>query len=285
MFLKIQILTAKFIYNIVVIYTQYRHRTGYKEITVREIVAVVNQKGGSGKTTTAHALGIGLKKKGYKVLFIDLDGQANLTMAIQADQGKGSMLDVLTKKMGINEAIQNLVTGDILAGNEDLFKADIVITETNREYAMKEAINELGNEYDYIVIDTPPALCILTINALVASSSVIIVSQAEKYNLNGVDRVYKIIDSIQKHRNKDLVIRGVLLTMFRERVRLNRDFVRLMHEIVRKFNTKIFKTTIRDSIVVNEAQAKNMPILNYAPKSKVAKDYEMFVEEFLGDQQ
>ena len=156
---------------------------------------------------------------------------------------------------------------------------------TNREYAMKEAINELGNEYDYIVIDTPPALCILTINALVASSSVIIVSQAEKYNLNGVDRVYKIIDSIQKHRNKDLVIRGVLLTMFRERVRLNRDFVRLMHEIVRKFNTKIFKTTIRDSIVVNEAQAKNMPILNYAPKSKVAKDYEMFVEEFLGDQQ
>ena len=252
---------------------------------MREIVAVVNQKGGSGKTTTAHALGIGLKKKGYKVLFIDLDGQANLTMAIQADQGKGSMLDVLTKKMGINEAIQNLVTGDILAGNEDLFKADIVITETNREYAMKEAINELSNEYDYIVIDTPPALCILTINALVASSSVIIVSQAEKYNLNGVDRVYKIIDSIQKHSNKDLVIRGVLLTMFRERVRLNRDFVRLMHEIVRKFNTKIFKTTIRDSIVVNEAQAKNMPILNYAPKSKVAKDYEMFVEEFLGDQQ
>jgi chromosome partitioning protein len=245
-----------------------------------EIISIINQKGGAGKTTTAHALGTGLAKKGFKVLFIDIDGQANLTNTMQAE-GEGKILDLLSNKVNINEIIQRTSNGDILAGGEDSFHANVEIIGEKREYRLKESIANLNEKYDYIIIDTPPALDILTINAMVASNSIIITSQAELYNLNGTDRVVKIIKSICEDRNKNLSIKGILLTRFKERTRLNRDFAKLVDEFATKLNTKVYNTTIRDSIVISEAQAMYKSIFDYAPDSNVAKDYEAFVEEFL----
>ena len=150
-----------------------------------------------------------------------------------------------------------------------------------KEYRLKEILNEIKGEYDYIILDTPPALSVLTLNALVASNSVIIASQAERYNLSGVDRISKIVESIRHHRNKNLSIRGILLTRFKERTILNGDFATLMDEFSKKLGTKVFETRIRDSIVVSEAQAKDMTIFEYAPTSNITRDYEAFVEEFL----
>ena len=248
---------------------------------MKEIISIVNQKGGTGKTTTTHTLGVGLKKKGYRVLFVDMDGQANLSDTIQADRKKSRILDLLMKKVSIKDIIQGTPGGDILAGSEDLFQADVAITGQDKEYRLKEALNEVTKEYDYIIIDTSHVLGVLALNAIVASNSVIIASHAEGYNLTGIERLGEIIRDIGKHSNRRLFIKGILLTRFKERTRLNRDLITVMKDLAKKLNTKLYKTTIRESIVISEAQIKCMSIFDYAPKSNVARDYDAFLEEFL----
>jgi chromosome partitioning protein len=247
---------------------------------MKEIVAVVNQKGGAGKTTTAHALGEGLKKKGFKVLFIDLDGQASLSDIIKADRSKSGVFELLTKRAEVKSIIQTTQSCDILTASEDLFKADITITEMGKEYCLKEALEKLEG-YDYVIIDTPPALGILTVNALVAASSIVIASQADSLNLSGIERIIEVMDTVRKYCNKKLSIRGILLTRFKERTRLNKDFLVVINNFAKKLKAKVYKTTIRDSIVISESQAKRMSIFDYDKESNVAKDYNNFVEEFL----
>jgi chromosome partitioning protein len=248
-----------------------------------EIISIINQKGGAGKTTTAHALGTGLAKKGFKVLFIDTDGQANLTSIMKADKNKSKLLDLLTGKADINEIIQKTNNGDILAGNKDLFQADIVIRETGKEYRLKEEIANLNERYDYIIIDTPVALGILTVNAMVVANSILIASQSDWLNLSGIECVRDTMETVRKYCNSKLYIRGILLTRFKERTRLNRDFVTAIDEFARELNTKVYETKIRDSIVISESQVKQQSIFDYDSNSNVAKDYEAFVEEFLQD--
>lgn len=249
---------------------------------MKEIISIVNQKGGSGKTTTAIALGTGLKKRGFKVLFVDLDGQANLTNTIGIDKNRGSLFDLLTKRASVWDIIQKTSGGDILPGSESLFQMDTITTShKGKEYLLEEALGDIKGEYDYIILDTPPALSVLTLNALFASTDVIIASQADWYNFSGVDRITKIIGSICQHRNKSLDIRGILLTRFTERTILNKEFANLIDEFAGKLGTKIFRTKIRNSIVISEAQAKHMTIFDYASTSNVARDYEAFINEFL----
>ena len=246
-----------------------------------KIIAIVNQKGGSGKTTTAHTLGIGLKKRGYRVLFVDLDGQANLTNVLKIDQRNDGTLALLCKKTNILEVIQKAQDADILAGSEDLFQADMVVVGSGKEYRLKEAIEVVKDDYDYVIVDTPTASGILTINALVASNSVIITSQAEYFNLSGIRRIGEIIDNVKIHRNDTLNISGILLTRFKSNTNLSRDFATAIGELAEKMGTKIFKSAIREAVAVSEAQVKFMSILDYDPNSNVAKDYEAFVVEFL----
>jgi chromosome partitioning protein len=247
---------------------------------MKEIVAIINQKGGAGKTTTAHALGAGLKQKRFKVLFVDLDGQASLSNIVKANSSKNGVFDLLTKRAKTGEIIQSTESGNILAAREDLFKADITIAEAGKEYRLKEALDNV-KEYDYIIIDTPPTLGILTVNALVAATSVVITSQADQLNLSGIDRIREVIETVKKYCNKKLSVRGILLTRFKERTRLNKDFAIVIDKFAKELRTKVYKTTIRDSIVISESQAKKMSIFEYAKRSNVAKDYEAFVEEFL----
>lgn len=248
---------------------------------MKEIVAIVHQKGGSGKTTTAHILGASLCKRNFRVLFVDMDGQANLTHIMQADASKSGLLDLLSKKLRVSEIIQKTPNGDIVTGNKDLFQADTTIAGVGKEYHLKEALDDIRDEYDYVVIDTPPALSILTVNALVASSSAIIASQAEWLNLNGIENVSETVGSVREYCNKKLFIKGILLTQFKERTRLNKAFATAINKVADKLGTKVFKSIIRDSIVISEAQVKCMTVFDYAPNSNVAKDYEAFLDEFL----
>ena len=256
-------------------------QTNEQANNVKEIVSIVNQKGGSGKTTTTFSLGIGLKKRGYKVLFIDMDGQGDLSDLMQVYEKRSGLLKLLKKEVDINDIVQKTPCGDIIPGSEDLFQTDITITQTNKEYFLKEALDKLKDPYDYIVIDTPPALSVLTINALVASNSLVIASKADPFNIGGIERVGMTVEVVRKYCNKALLIKGILITQFKERTNFNRANLSEIENIAKKMGTKKFKTVIRDTITMVEIQGKHMSVFDYAPESNVAKDYKAFIEEFL----
>ena len=245
------------------------------------ITTVALQKGGTGKSTTAHALGQGLMKAGKKVLFIDLDPQGNLSCTMQANTGKTSSYDVITNRSTAKKSIQHTEHGDIIPSNPQLSGTDLEVTQTGKEYRMKEAIAALGNHYDFVIIDTPPALGTLTINALTAAADVIIPVQAETYSIQGIAQLFSTIDVVRNYCNPKLTVDGILLTRFSSRAILSRDMADTIGNTSRQLGTKLFRTAIREGIAVKEAQAMRVPLFTYAPESNPARDYEQFVAEYL----
>ncbi|NTU96944.1 MAG: ParA family protein [Chlorobiaceae bacterium] len=245
------------------------------------ITAIALQKGGTGKSTTAHALGQGLLKAGKKVLFIDLDPQGNLSTTMQATEGKYSAYDVITNRVSVKKAVQHTGYGDIIPASPQLSGTDLEVTQTGKEYRIREALAQLGQLYDFMVIDTPPALGTLTINALTAASGVIIPVQAETYSIQGITQLFGTIDVVKNYCNPGLLVEGILLTRFSNRAILSRDMADVIGETALKFGTKLYRTAIREGIAVKEAQAVKMPLLRYAPESNPAKDYDQFVAEYL----
>ncbi len=248
------------------------------------IVAIENRKGGVGKTATAHALGAGLIRRGYRVLFVDLDSQSNLTNALGVDTQEvgASSLDVLEGSSTASEAIIQTEGGDLLPASPDLAKADRIIEGVGSEYKLREALQTVARRYDYIVIDTPPALGILTVNALTASNKVIIPAQADLYSLQGLEQLYGTIGVVQQFTNKKLRIEGVLLTRYVGRSIISKDMRDNFESVAREIGSKVFSTPIREGVAVKEAQATQTDLYTYAPKSNPARDYEAFVNEFLG---
>ncbi len=246
-----------------------------------ETIAVINQKGGVGKSTTAHALLSGLTLKGFKVLAIDLDAQGNLTHTSGASSTDKTAREVLKGDITAQDAIQHTQSGDIIPGHKGLAGADSFITQTGKEYKLKEAIESLKGAYDYIIVDTPPALGILTINALTACTKVIIPAQADIYSLQGIGQLKDTIEPVKKYCNPDLQIAGILLTKYSNRPILNRQLAKLTDQIAEDLNTKVFKATIREAIAIKEAQATQQSIFTYAPKAKVTEDYRAFIDELL----
>lgn len=243
-----------------------------------EVVAIVNRKGGVGKTATAQALGAGLLRKKKKVLYIDLDSQTNLTYGLGASVSGLTSMEVLTGEATAQEAIQKTAQGDIIAGTEALAGADAIIDGTGKEYRLKEAID--GLQYDYIIIDTPAQLGTLTVNALTASNSVIIPVQAEIYSLQGIGQLNKAIEAVKKYCNKDLSIRGILITRYNGRAVISKDMQANLQEAAEQLNTRLYSTPIRECVSIKEAQASQTDIYSYAPRSNAAKDYEAFIKEF-----
>jgi chromosome partitioning protein len=246
----------------------------------RDIVTIVNQKGGVGKSTTAHALGIGLSIK-FKVLFIDLDGQGNLSYMLNADSEKPSVLDLLTNKVKVNEAIQCFSCADIIPSSPELAGADNVITATGKEYRLKESLEAVKGQYDYIIIDTPPSLNILTINALSAANSIIITAQADVFSLQAISQVSDTINTVKQYCNKSLHIKGILLTRYNDRTIISKDIATELEKAARGLNTKLFKAKIRENVAIKEAQAVQKSIYEYACDSNGAIDYKSFVNEYL----
>lgn len=245
------------------------------------IYAVINQKGGVGKSTTAAALWAGLTGKGYKTLAIDLDAQGSLTNTARAENGKGQLtaLSVLTREATAQEAIQHTQDGDIIAASRKLAGADKIITDTGKEYQLKEAIQDIKACYDYIIIDTPPALGILTINALTAADSVIIPAFADAYSLQGIDQLMDTITPVKQYCNQALTIAGILLTRHNPRTVLSRDIETYLKDTAKKLNTRVFKATIREAVTIKEAQLKRQSIFKYAPIANVTFDYLNFISE------
>lgn len=249
-----------------------------------KVYAIINQKGGVGKSTTAEALAAGLSLKGYSVLSIDLDAQANMSYTAGAKTDGATALGVLTGEVTTAAAIQHIGSGDIIAASKALAGADAFIADTGKEYRLKEALESVKAAYDYIIIDTPPALGILTINALTACDSVIIPAQADIYSLQGVEQLAETMKPVKKYCNPALTVEGILLTRYSSRSVLSRDVAELAEQLAAKLGTKLFKTTIREAIAVKEAQISQRSLYSYAPKAKVTEDYSRFIAELLGEE-
>ena len=251
------------------------------------VVAVINQKGGVGKSTTALALGAGLSSKGFRTLFIDLDAQANLSYTLGADSAGlagNSAFDVLTGKATAAGAIQRTGQGAVIASSPTLAGADTVLTAVGKEYRLKEALEPLRKDFDYIIIDTPPALGILTINALTACTGAIIPAQADIYSLQGISQLYGTLQTVKKYCNPSLKVMGILLTRYSARAIISREVAEMIEETAAQLKTVLYKTKIREATVLKEAQARRQNIYEYAPKSNAAIDYKALVDEITGEE-
>ena len=248
-----------------------------------EIISIALQKGGTAKTTTAHNLGAGLFKRGYKVLYIDLDGQGSLTYTLNAEARNKGIYEALKGIVDIEETIQHTTQGDVIPASGSLAGIDGELTATGKEYRLKELLEPIKKNYDYIIIDTPPALGILTVNALTVSDSVIIPLQADIFSLQGVGQLYSTIQAVQRYTNPQLTIKGLLISRYNARSILTRDLTAAIESTAQSLNTKLFKTKIRECIAVKEAQTQQTNIFDYSPNSNAAKDYNSFISEVLND--
>ncbi len=245
------------------------------------IISIINQKGGVAKTTTAAALGEGIRRAyKKKVLFVDLDPQGNLSFTLQADPGADNAFTVLQSPETIKGAIRK-GREDVITSSPQLAGADNVFTFTGKEYRLKEALEGVSGEYDYCIIDTPPALGILTVNALTAADAVIIPVQADIYSLQGLLQLNATIETIRKYTNPRITLSGVLLTRYNARAVLSRDLSEVLQETAQTLHTRVYRATIRECISVKEAAYMRSSIYDYASTSNGAKDYLDFVQEFM----
>ena len=249
-------------------------------------VAIINQKGGVGKSTTAMALGAGLIRKRKKVLYVDLDAQGNLTFALGdgGESGGGDSLSVLTRETAIGDAIRITPGGDLLPSAPALSGADKALSTIGKEFRLREALAQVADRYDWAVVDTPPALGILTINALTACDCCVVPAQADIFSLQGIMQLSATLEAVRQYCNPDLRVAGILLTRYNGRVIIGREIAEKMQDTARALETRVFRTTIREGTAVKEAQAMRQDIFSYAPRSNAAQDYLKFVDEFLKEE-
>ena len=247
-----------------------------------KVISVANQKGGVGKTTTSVNLSTILAKKGKKVLMIDADPQGNATSGLGIDKNVNfSIYDVIINDVDIDNTIieTNIKNLEVCPSNINLAGAEVeLVAMVSREHRLKEKVEDIKEKYDYIIIDCPPSLGLLTLNAFTASDSVLIPVQCEYYALEGLGQLMDTINLVKKHLNKDLTIEGALLTMYDIRTNLSNQVVK---EVNKYFENKVYKTVIPRNVRLSEAPSYGMPISIYDPRSKGARSYDKFVKEFL----
>lgn len=247
-----------------------------------KIISIANQKGGVGKTTTAINLSTILAKKGKKVLLIDADPQGNGTSGLGVDkEQKFSIYDVLIEDIEIENTLQTtqIKNLDLCPSNMNLAGAEVQLVEMeDREYRLKRKLDSMKEKYDYIIIDCPPSLGLVTLNSFTASDSVLIPIQCEYYALEGLGQLLKTIELVRKHMNRNIKIEGALLTMYDARTNLSNQVVK---EVKKYFGDKVYKNVIPRNVKLSEAPSYGMPISVYDPRSKGAKSYDKFVREFL----
>jgi len=242
------------------------------------VVSLLNHKGGVGKTTSAINIGAGLVELGKRVLLLDLDPQANLTISLGIPRQKHTIYEALRGEGELTPYTYkpNL---DVITSSLDLSGAEMeLINEAGREFILRELLSQVTDDYDYILIDCPPSLGLLTLNALTSSRYVLIPLQTEFLAVQGLAKIKQVIDKVKFRLNKQVEMVGVIATMYDSRRVLNRDVVDTIHKY---FGDKVFSTYIRDNVALAEAPASRKDIFEYSPKSPGAVDYLALSREFL----
>ncbi|HLS34768.1 MAG TPA: AAA family ATPase [Bacillota bacterium] len=248
-----------------------------------KIIAITNQKGGVGKTTTSVNLSASLAKLGKKVLLVDIDPQGNATSGIGINKGdlEKCVYNVLIEEASTEEIIvpTNLSRLDVIPATIQLAGAEIELVPTiSREIRLKKALDDIRDNYDYIIIDCPPSLGLLTLNALTAADSVLIPVQCEFYALEGLSQLLNTIRLVQKHLNKTLMIEGVLLTMLDARTNLG---IQVVEEVKKYFQEKVYQSIIPRNVRLGEAPSHGESIITYDPRSKGAEVYLELAKEVI----
>ncbi len=245
-----------------------------------KIIAVANQKGGVGKTTSAVNLCCALKMKGKKVLLIDCDPQGNSSSGMGVDKNASpGAYELITKSADIYDCIKKTEYGDVIPSNKELSGATVeLVMKVRREYVLKDALQLVYNDYDYIFIDCPPSLELLTLNALVAADSVLIPMQCEYYALEGIADLMTTIKLCNKRLNPSLTIQGIVLTMYDARTNLTQQ---VAFELKEYFGGKVYETVIPRSVRLSEAPSHGKPGVAYDRIGKGSRAYMKLAEEFL----
>lgn len=248
-----------------------------------KVIAITNQKGGVGKTTTALAMHDYLKSIGHKVLLIDTDQQRSATKQFRAlVEDEYTLYDVLMGECDLDTAIQHLDRGDIVAADELLKRMDVALDGLKRYLYLKKAIQGMKSEYDYVILDCPPALNTILLNNLTACDEVIIPANCEMMSLEGLVDLSQSIADVKELTNPGLKVSGLLLIKFKKNTKLTKQLVQQLGNFESLFDTKTFSTTIRESTKLSEAHTVRESIFEYAPNSTTAEDYKNFVIEYLG---
>lgn len=235
------------------------------------ILAVICEKGGVGKTTTAEALADGLRLRGKKVLAVDLDPQCNFTAAMNADSEKPTLYDVMTGDAKAQDAIRRTERGEIIPGDRYLY------TYMESTTALREALEILRGRYDYIILDCPPSMGELSVSAIIAADAAIIPTQPELYCLQALGAIGSTISTA----NPDLWIAGILITRFAGRTVAHKELSGIVDAAAKELGTAVFRTRVRECSAIRTAQANQQSIFRFAPKSNAAKDYSALIDEFL----
>ena len=252
-----------------------------------KIITLANQKGGVAKTTTSLALASGLTNHGYHVLGVDLDPQSNLSLSSGIDTVEldETLYDVFKRTTDANSVLLTSPLGyDVLPGGLSLAGADMDFTQTGREYMLKEALEALDAKYDYIIIDTPPTLGILTTNAMAASDSVIVPMAADLYSIQGLSQLNGLISNVRKYCNQNLKLAGLLITKYHGNQNISKAVSEKIAEIAQELDTKVFTSKIRESVAIREAQLLHSDIFKDAPKANATVDYTEFIDELLKEE-
>lgn len=249
-----------------------------------KIISISNIKGGVGKTTTASVLAMGLVERGYRVLLIDSDPQTNLTMCFMQEQvdEKPSLYHVYSN----GESVDNIKMAikdnlDLIIGDFELCNADMQFTKAGRLKILKKAIKNIDGEYDFIIIDTPPNLGVLSLNAFIASDYMVVPMSADSFSLKGVRLLKETLGDVADETEKELSVAGILLTRYNNRTKVSKLLEKSLNSAAALLDTELFKSRIRQAVVLQECQIAKEDLFSYAANAKVTEDYRGFINEFL----
>lgn len=250
-----------------------------------KIITLANQKGGVAKTTTSSALASGLVSRGHKVLAIDLDPQSNFTLTSGVDilSSEATIYNVFKGEISVEQVIWKTPLGfDLIPGGLDLAGADMEFTQLGREKMLSKALSKIKENYDYIIVDTPPTLGILSANALIASDILIVPMAADIYSIQGLSQLSGFIQNVYENGNPNLHLAGLLITKFNGRQNLSKALVQQIEAAAEKLGTTVFKSRIRESVAIREAALLQSDIFKEVPNANATVDYNNFIDEFLG---